>query len=416
MESADFLIVGAGIVGLAVAQELGQRHPSASILVLEKESRVGCHASGRNSGVLHSGIYYSPGTLKAKFCAEGARRMLDFTRANGVAHRVGGKVILAVGQEDLAGLERLEQNAKANGIRATRLSAKAVHEIEPHAASGEGLHCPDTAVVDAPGVVRALAAQVESAGVQIFFGEEVTGVEESMVKTRTGRCFYYKRVINCAGAHADQVARLFGLGRNHVLVPFKGLYWTFRAGADHWVRESIYPVPDLNFPFLGIHVTRGAKGEVHVGPTAIPALGRENYGMFQGISPVESVRILGRLAGMYVRKDPAFRRLVNREIGLHAKCHFLAAVRRLIPGVPEEDIVPSIKVGIRPQLVRRSGELEMDFHLERTDRSLHVLNAISPAFTCAFPFAEHVLDLLEKTSYEASISANPSRIGEGGEG
>jgi L-2-hydroxyglutarate oxidase len=404
MESADFLVVGAGIVGLAMANELRQRHPKASIIVLEKESKVGCHASGRNSGVLHSGIYYSPGTLKAKFCAEGARRMLAFARENGVAHRVAGKVILAAGPEDLPGLERLEQNAKANGIRATRLSAKALKEIEPHAAPGEALHCLDTAVVDAPGVVRALAQKVESSGTHLFFGEEVTAVEESELITHSGQRFHFEKMINCAGAHADKIARLFGLAKEHVLVPFKGLYWKMRKGGDHWVKESLYPVPDLNFPFLGIHLTRGVSGDVYVGPTAIPALSRENYGMLQGLAPRESIEIVSRLTGMYFQKDPTFRRLVNREVGHYVKSIFLKAVRRLIPNLSEKDLVPSDKVGIRPQLVRRSGGLEMDFHLEQTESSLHVLNAISPAFTCAFPFADYALSLRMKTSKKKLIS------------
>lgn len=402
MESTDFLIVGAGIVGLTVARELRERHPRARIAVLEKESNVGCHASGRNSGVLHSGIYYFPGTLKAKFCAEGARRMLSFAKENGVAHRVAGKVILAAGPEDLPGLNRLEQNAKVNGIRVTRLSAKALKEIEPHAALGEGLHCLDTAVVDAPGVVRALAQKLQLSNVLFFFGEEVRAAEESVLITRAGRRFHFEKLINCAGAHADQVARLFGLAKDHVLVPFKGLYWKLRKGDDHWVRESLYPVPDLTFPFLGIHLTRGVGGDVYVGPTAIPALGRENYGMIQGVSPTESVEILGRLAKMYVQKDPTFRRLVHREVGHYMKFRFLKAVRRLVPKLREDDLVPETKVGIRPQLVRRSGGLEMDFHIEQTDNSIHILNAISPAFTCSFTFARALVDRLEGSVREVS--------------
>ncbi|MBK8870676.1 MAG: L-2-hydroxyglutarate oxidase [Elusimicrobia bacterium] len=400
MESTDFLIVGAGIVGLAVANELRRRHPKANIVVLEKETEVGCHASGRNSGVLHSGIYYSPGTLKAKFCAEGARRMLAFAKENGVAHRVAGKVILAVGPEDLPGLERLEQNAKANGIRAVRLSAQTLMEIEPHATPGEAIHCLDTAVVDAPAVVQALAEKVELSGTRFFFGEEVIEAEETAVITRSGRKLKFEKMINCAGAHADKVARLFGLAKDHILVPFKGLYWKLRNGADHWVRESIYPVPDLNFPFLGIHLTRGVGGDVYVGPTAIPAFGRENYGLLEGITPGESAQIMGRLTKMYFQKDPTFRRLVNREMGHYVKTGFLKAVQRLVPALSVEDLVPSNKVGIRPQLVRRTGELEMDFHMEQTDNSLHVLNAISPAFTCSLAFAEKIVDEVERQGGE----------------
>jgi L-2-hydroxyglutarate oxidase len=213
-------------------------------------------------------------------------------------------VILAAGPEDLPGLERLEQNAKANGIRAMRLSAKTLKEIEPHAAPGEGLHCLDTAVVDAPGVVRALAQKVESAGTRFFFGEEVPAAEESVVITRAGRRFHFEKMINCAGAHADQSRPAFSDWPGTMSwSPFKGLYWKLRKGGDHWVRESLYPVPDLNFPFLGIHLTRGVGGDVYVGSTAIPALGRENYGVLEGIAPRKASEILGRLAGMYYQKS-----------------------------------------------------------------------------------------------------------------
>lgn len=396
-EETDFLIAGAGIVGLAVAAELRSRHPDARIVVLEKEAAVGLHASGRNSGVLHSGVYYTPGTLKARLCAEGARRMLAFVRDNGVAHRVAGKVILAAGPEDLPGLERLERNAAANGIRARRLAPREVLEIEPNAAPGEGLHCPDTAVVDSPAVVRALARRGEAAGVQIVYGENVVSAEESAVQTASGRRYRFHRLINCAGAHADRVARLFGLAADHVLVPFKGLYWKIRPERNGLVKESLYPVPDLAFPFLGVHLTRGAAGDVYAGPTAVPALGRENYGIFEGLRPGEMGQSLWRLARLYAGRDRSFRALVHRELLHYTRRGFLAAARRLVPALREDDLVPAHKVGIRPQLVRRSDDrLEMDFHVEKNERSLHVLNAISPAFTCAFSFAAHLLDSWEK--------------------
>ncbi len=395
-ESTEFLIVGAGIIGLTVARELRRRHPQSRVVVLEKELRVGCHASGRNSGVLHTGVYYAPGTLKARFCAEGARRMLAFAREHGVDHRVGGKVILAVGQEDQAGLERLAANAKANGIRATRLTPKAVREIEPNAAPGEGLHCPDTAVIDPPGVMRALGRGVEAAGVSVFFGEDVAEREGSTVRTRSGKTFRFERLINCAGAHADRVARLFGLSQDHELVPFKGLYWKIRPERKGLVRESLYPVPDLSFPFLGVHLTRGVFGDVYAGPTAIPALGRENYGPLEGVTLREGGQTLWRLGRLFFGRDPAFRALVGREVSHYTRGGFLKAARRLVPALTGDDLTPAHKVGLRPQLVRRSDHrLEMDFHLEKGPDSLHVLNAISPAFTCSFSFAEFIVDQLD---------------------
>lgn len=395
METTDFLIVGAGIVGLSVARELRRRHPKARIAVLEKEPEPGLHASGRNSGVLHSGIYYTPGTLKARFCAEGARRMIEYAGKNGIPCRVAGKLIVAGGEEDLPALDRLMANALGNGVRVERLSASDVQKREPYASPFPGLFCRDTAVIDPMAVLTALAHEITQNGVKILFNETVVSADKStdQLVLKSGKQFSYGFLFNCAGAHADQVARLFGLARDHALVPFKGLYYQLRTDRSHLVRESIYPVPDLSFPFLGIHLTRGVSGTVYVGPTAIPALGRENYGFLQGARVWESLGILSQLGRLYFSRDPQFRRLVHREMGQYVKSQFLLAAQRLIPSLRKEDLLPSVKIGIRPQLVsRKDARLEMDFRFESTPRSLHVLNAISPAFTCSLAFAEAVVE------------------------
>ena len=395
MGTYDYLIIGAGIVGLTVAWELKRRDAATRILILEKEPDVGYHASGRNSGVLHSGIYYAADTLKAKYCAIGAKRMREFAAEHGIRCERSGKVIVASSQQDLITLERLLKNARDNGIRAEKLEASDIRQIEPHAYAYEaGIYSPDTAVIDSPGVVAKLRDLLRGQGVTIQFDAEVSKVDpqHKIIKTKT-QPYGYGYLFNCAGASADRVARLFHVGEQYALLPFKGLYYKLRPERNGLVKSNIYPVPDINLPFLGVHLTRVISGEVYVGPTAIPAWGRENYGMLAGLRPGESLRIGWRLMNMYIANQQHFRALVRTEVAKYRKANFLAAARRLVPELRAEDLLPCNKVGIRPQLVNlKANRLEMDFVLEQTENSLHVLNSISPAFTSAFAFAQAIVD------------------------
>lgn len=391
----DFLVVGAGIVGLAVANELSIRFPASKIGVLEKEIGPGLHASGRNSGVLHSGIYYSSDTLKAQVCAKGAARMREFAAEHGIACERSGKIIIPTSDRDLPTLERLLKNAQENNIRAERIDAQGIREHEPNARPCQaGIFSPDTAVIDSKGVVDKLRSLLEMKGVIFHWNRriKVATPENNSVASREER-FGYGYLFNCAGAHADIIAALFGLGRDYALVPFKGTYYKLRAASNGLVRSSIYPVPDAAFPFLGVHLTRVISGEVYVGPTAIPALGRENYGLIEGIRPLEAIGIGWQLVSLYLRNQLNFRNLVHVEMRKYQKKWFLNAAQRLVPGINSEDLVPTTKSGIRPQLVNlREKRLEMDYILEQTGNSMHILNAISPAFTSAFTFAELVVD------------------------
>lgn len=392
--SYDYLIVGSGIVGLTVAHELKIRFPSAKICVLDKESSAGVHASGRNSGVLHSGIYYSSDTLKAKVCAAGARRMVDFAREHSIPFSKSGKVIVATSEKDLPIVDRLLKNAAENGIRAWRINEKELREIEPYAAHGPAaIYSPDTAVIDNRAVVNRLAALLEQQGVHFLWHCGFRNVGGSGEIVTDQGVLSYGYLFNCAGAYADVVARHFGLSSDYALVPFKGIYWKLRPEAMHLVRANIYPVPDIGLPFLGVHLTRVISGDVYAGPTAIPTLGRENYGFIQGIRPLEALSIGYRLAGMYLSNRFNFRSMAHLELGKYRKRNFLAAAQNLLPSLTSEDIIPTRKSGIRPQLVNlREGKLEMDYILEHTDCSTHVLNAISPAFTSSFAFAEMIVN------------------------
>lgn len=394
-KSVDFLIVGGGIVGLTVARELRKRYPAASIALLEKEIALGKHASGRNSGVLHSGIYYDSSTLKAKVCAEGARRMKIFAAEHGINCQHSGKVIVATSPQDLPVIERLLKNARENGIRAERLDEQGIRQIEPHAGVyQQGIHCPDTAVIDSKAVLSKLQELLTAEGVEIFFNAPVTSVEVAARKviTPAGE-FSYGYLFNCAGASADKVAKYYGLGLDYTLVPFKGIYFKLRPERAHLVHANIYPVPDINQPFLGVHLTRVASGEVYAGPTAIPALGRENYGILQGAQLGESLRVGFEVSRMYLANHQNFRQLVHTELGKYRKKNFFAAVCKLMPELTYDDLVPSDKVGIRPQLINvREKRLEMDYVIEKSPDSLHVLNSISPAFTSSLAFADWIVD------------------------
>lgn len=395
MQRFDIVIIGAGIVGLSTARELKRRHPNLSIAIVEKEPRAGAHASGRNSGVMHCGIYYGADTLKAKVCAAGAKRMGEFATEHGIAYSQSGKLVLAVDEAQLPTVDRLLKNARDNGIRAEKISAEEAAKIEPYAAPGvAAIYCPDTAVIDSPSVVAKLAEQLAARGITFFYHAPVTGVDvPNKTLTTPQGSISYGYLINCAGAFADTVARQFGCAGDYVLIPFKGIYWKLSEAANAKVRANIYPVPDVSMPFLGVHLTRVISGDVYLGPTAIPALGRENYNGTQGISAKESARIFAMLAGMYWRNENNFRRLSHVELGKYSKQRFFRTAKKLMPSLTMEDMVPTKKAGIRPQLVKRStGKLEMDYIFESTPDSLHVLNTISPAFTSAFAFAEMIAD------------------------
>jgi len=390
----DFVVVGAGIIGLTVANELRKRHPNAHIAILEKEASPGMHASGRNSGVLHSGIYYSSDTHKARICAEGSKRMVQFAQDEGISYSQSGKVILATSENQLPTIDKLLNNAYANNILAEKIDQQQLHEIEPYAANGvAAIYCPTTAVIDSKAVVKRLKEKLQQVGVVFLFDTEVHGVlSGEKINTSNGNVsFGY--LYNCAGAYADKIAKLFGVGRQYELVPFKGIYWKLGDLASSKVRANIYPVPDITMPFLGVHLTRVINGDVFAGPTAIPALGRENYGRLTGIRAGEALQVGLQLSKMYMNNKGDFRKMARHELAKYQKRRFFKEAQKLMPSLNMEDLAPTPKAGIRPQLINtKTGKLEMDYLLETTENSMHVLNSISPAFTSSFAFAQWVVD------------------------
>jgi L-2-hydroxyglutarate oxidase LhgO len=396
MRTVDFVVVGAGIVGLTIALELKRRLNDAEILVLEKEPEPGRHSSGRNSGVLHSGIYYPPGSLKARVCGQGAREWASYCQERGLPMNRIGKVLVPLRQEDAVQLDMLEARAAENGVDAVRIGRAELKELEPEArsATGEALFVRSTSVVSSAHSLASVVQDVQDAGIQILCGGTIDRVDPGGRElVWGGERVSYGHLVNTAGLHADTVAQRFGVGERYTLLPFKGIYWKLDAGSGIDIRHLIYPVPDLRVPFLGIHTTTAVDGSVYVGPTAVPAFGRENYRGLEGVTTGELARIVSQLSRQYVSGRNGFRRLAWHEGRRYLKPWFVEAAQQLLPRLRSEHLLPCTKVGIRAQLLdKKAGELVTDFLVEAGPASTHVLNAISPAFTSAFPFARHVCD------------------------
>jgi L-2-hydroxyglutarate oxidase len=389
-DRADVLVVGGGIIGLTVAREL-VRAGRSGVVILEKEPELGRHASGRNSGVLHAGIYYAPDSAKARTCLAGNRLMRAFCKEKGLPVLEAGKVIVARTEEELPTLDELHRRASANGARVRFVDEKELAEIEPMARTvGKALHSLDTAAVDPKAVLRALREELEGAGARIVTGCRFLGRDgPDAVQTSAGR-IRFGRLVNAAGAHCDEVARAFGVGEHYRLIPFKGIYRKLRPGASFPVNGNIYPVPDIRNPFLGVHFSRSVHGDVYLGPTAIPALGRENYGLLRGAGGEAFAIALADAALFFT--NPKFRTVALTEPRKYLPSYFHRDAARLVKRYDPSLFVAADKVGIRPQLVDwRTKELVMDFLVEARDATVHVLNPISPAFTSSMDLARTIV-------------------------
>jgi len=389
---ADILVVGAGIVGLTLVRELLGRG-AENVWVVEKEPELGRHASGRNSGVLHAGIYYAPDSRKAQTCLAGNRLMREYCREKGLPVLECGKVVVARDETELPGLDELARRAAANGAPVEMVDEKQLAEIEPAARTvGRALHSLLTAVVDPRAILAALRADVEASGrARILTGVEVQGLAGSAAVRTTAGDIAFGRLVNAAGAHCDVVARHFGVGLDYRLIPFKGIYRKLRRGSRLQVNGNIYPVPDPRNPFLGVHFTRSVHGDVYLGPTAIPAFGRENYGLFRGMDG-DAPRIAFEDAVLFVR-NRGFRSVALSEPRKYIPSFLHRDAARLVKEFDPGEVESAEKVGIRPQLVDwRTKTLVMDFLVERSGDTLHVLNPISPAFTSAMALARQVAD------------------------
>jgi len=390
-DRADILIAGAGIIGLTIARELVAAG-RGDIVIIEKESGLGKHASGRNSGVLHAGVYYAPDTMKAASCLTGNKLMRAFCKERGLPLHMGGKVIVAGNEGEVPALEELHRRATLNGASVAFVDEKELADIEPMArTTGKALLSRDTAVVDPKAVLEAMRAELVGSGrVKLVTDCAFRGLASpDVAETSQGR-IRFGRFVNAAGAFCDVVARPWGLSDHYRLIPFKGIYRKLVKGGTYPVNGNIYPVPDVRNPFLGVHFTRSAAGEVYLGPTAIPALGRENYGLLSGADS-EALRILTEDAVLFFM-NPKFRQLALIEPRKYVPAFFHADAAKLVKSYDPKLFESSPKVGIRPQLVDwRTKELVMDFLVEAKDASVHVLNPISPAFTASMAVAKRVV-------------------------
>tara|TARA_B100002051_G_C16725157_1_gene634862 strand:+ start:825 stop:2054 length:1230 start_codon:yes stop_codon:yes gene_type:complete len=397
--SCDVLILGGGMVGLSVAHQLLERGITNSITILDKEPELGLHSSGRNSGVLHAGLYYKPGSLKAQVCVEGARRLRAWVEKRGLPLNPCGKVIVPPRAELDSQLDVLAERGRANGAEVELWDANQLREMVPEArtASGRALWSPNTAVVKPLSVVQRLRQDLADQGVKMYQSQQSFKARptQQQLTLSNGSVLSYGYLFNCTGLQADRVARSFGVGYKYIILPFKGLYWQLKDNCPFQLRTNLYPVPDLSVPFLGVHFTPSADVTpvVSIGPTATLAFGRENYRGLKGIEPSMAAANIAVLARQYLTNRGGFRRYVHEQAFLALPALLVRAAQELIPAVKPEHIELSQKVGIRSQLFNRTTErLEDDFLCLHGACSTHVLNAISPAFTASFALADLIVD------------------------
>lgn len=397
MRTYDLLVIGGGIVGLATAYRYLQRFPGRSTLILEKESRPAEHQTGHNSGVLHSGIYYKPGSLKAQNCRAGKLAMEQFCREEEIPFDICGKVIVAASQEELPRLAAIYQRGQENGVGCELIGVERLAELEPYAAGVRAIHVPEAGIVDYRQVSERLAQRIGDAGGEIRFQTRVTGFQRGggganpcVVESSQGE-FAAKAVVNCSGLHCDRVARLSGQALEAKIVPFRGEYFELRTEAHHLVRNLIYPTPDPAFPFLGVHFTRMIHGGVECGPNAVLAFAREGYTKWH-VNPrdlVESLTYPGflKLAAKYWRIG------AGEMWRSCSKAAFTRALQRLVPEIRAEHLVAA-PAGVRAQAVSRAGATVDDFLIESAGRVINVINAPSPAATSALNIGKSIVDRL----------------------
>ncbi len=390
----DVVIVGGGIIGLATALDLVNRYPRRRVAVVEKEKELAVHQTGHNSGVIHSGIYYRPGSQKARFCVSGVDSLLQFCQKNDVPYQRCGKVIVATDPSELGRLEELHQRGTANGVQGLEIMGPdRLNEIEPHAYGIKALYCPGTGIVDFRAVSEAMARGISSGGGEILTGWEVLGITRSrgdLFLETTGGSVQTKHLINCAGLHADKIARMMGALPAVKIIPFRGEYYTLRPDRSHLVKTLIYPVPNPKFPFLGVHFTRNIHGQVEAGPNAVLALAREGYRKSDfNFSDTFGTLTYSGFWSMALKFWKTGLGEVHRSL---EKGVFLRDLRRLLPEIEDGDLAPGGS-GVRAQAVDRRGRLLDDFAIHGTAGAIHVLNAPSPGATSSLAIGKHIVGL-----------------------
>ena len=390
----DYLIIGSGIIGLTIAKELKSQFPDKTIAILEKESSEAQHSSGRNSGVLHAGFYYTTDSLKAKFTKDGNIAMTQFCHDNGLKINPAGKVVVAHNKEELISLKELYNRGIENGINVKMISEEELNEKFPNVVTyKQALYSPDTSTVDPIEISNFMKKELENNGVEFRFNEAYSkNLKENMILTSEGNRIVATQIINCAGLYADKIAKDFGFSKDYVIIPFKGIYLKY-TNQDTPINVNIYPVPNLKNPFLGVHYTVTVDGTIKIGPTAIPALWRENYSGFSKFNIKEFSQIMGYEIKLFVTNAFNFRALAYEELKKYYKPYFTGLALKMVKKIDTKGFNQWSKPGIRAQLLNtKTLELLQDFVVEKDEKTIHVLNAVSPAFTCSIPFAKWIVE------------------------
>lgn len=395
----DFVVIGGGIVGLSIAREILLRRPDTSVAVFDKEQSIGAHASGRNSGVLHAGFYYAADSLKARLTRRGNLLLRQFIEEEGLPIRPCGKVVVASSPEQLGALDELARRARVNEVPVETIDAKQLAELEPLARTVDrALWSPTTAVASPVQVTTALAKSVELLGGQVFWGEQVLTAAQrggALEVTTSQRVLTTDHVINAAGLYADRVADWFGMADDYRMMPFKGLYW-YGSWPVGRLKRHVYPVPDPANPFLGVHLTVTVDGGVKVGPTAIPALWREDYGGREGFDRTEFIEILNGYPPFLNSPHHNAAKLISSEVPKYSRRYLVKQAAKLVPAVAQREFTQRGRVGVRAQMFHiPTRRLEMDFVVRGDSHSTHMLNAVSPAWTSALAMAEYVVADIE---------------------
>ena len=398
MNTADFLVVGGGVVGISIARELKSRHAAAKIVLLEKEADCGLHASGRNSGVIHAGFYYSADSLKARLTRDGNRQLTEYCASRKIPVNKCGKLVVARNEAELPQLDELLRRGAANGVELKPITEAEARAVEPRVKTWRrAIFSPNTSTADPVEVLQAMKKDAQSEGIEIRTGAAYLGRSGSTVRSGAGD-YEAGFVVNAAGLYADRVAWDFGFSEDYRILPFKGIYLYSDEPAGS-LRTNVYPVPDLRNPFLGVHFTLLADGRAKIGPTAIPAFWREQYHGLGNFKFGEFAEIIFRDLGLLLSSGFDFKRLAVEETMKYYRPRLVSLAGELLEGVKLEHYRRWGKPGIRAQLLNiKTRKLEMDFVIQGDERSLHVLNAVSPAWTCSLSFAKYVCDKIDTTA------------------
>lgn len=393
---ADFLVIGGGIIGVSVAKEIKKRFPDSKVVLIDKEKKLGMHASGRNSGVLHAGFYYSSDSLKARFTKEGNKQLTKYCLEKNIKINRCGKLVVAKNENELPMLDELLTRGEKNEVELQSISESDAKKIEPRVKTFKrAIFSPTTSTVDPLEILTSFENDARSMGVEFYYSSDFLSIKSNLVSTLTHK-IKAGYVINSAGLYADKIAMNFGFSKKYRILPFKGLYLYSEepVGSLH---TNIYPVPNLKNPFLGVHFTITVDGHIKVGPTAIPAFWREQYKFFDNFKLTEFLDIIFRQASLLYYSDFDFKKLVLEEIVKYSRSKMVFLASSLIEGVKMENYKHWGKSGIRAQLIDiENKKLEMDFVIEGDNKSMHILNAVSPGFTCAIPFSSYICDEIEK--------------------